>query len=453
MNSKEMKIPVGFIVPPSGAIGGPPASEEWFAEKKKTIMSKLSETYPEITFAAYDIRTPTDAERFLEEGGEGYLLIVLNSIAGLVRPILYSRKPVVIIAETYGGAGEYLMEYSRALEAGMPIVGIVARDLTHGDVLKRVKLLEVVYRLRHSKILFIVSPSEKYLVELEYPLSIDLYSSIKSVQAITGIAPIILNVQEFAEKYYKKVEENEAKVIAEKWINDAEKNLEKNTEEIIKSAKLYVALKRAAFDYKADAVAVDCIVLRSTGLLDAWPCLAYVELWNDGIVPICEADAYSGAVLLMMKYLADRPGFISDPSPDDSVNEVVYYHCMAPLLPHGTKGRRCPYIITSAHLGTKSASVHVKLPTDETITVVGFSPEERTLAVHTAQAIRNEFSPHACAVKLVGRTKTKTLAKNWKYRAGWHRVVFYGDWREELKELSTLLGLKFIEEDKEVIGI
>jgi L-fucose isomerase-like protein len=356
-------------------------------------MNKLSKMYPEINFVTYDIRTASDVEKFLKEEGESYLLIVLNSIAGLIRPILYSHKPTVIIAETYGGAGEYLMEYSRALEAGMPIVGIVTRDITSENVLKKIELLEVICKLRRSKILFIVSPSEKFLMELEYPLSTDLYSSIKSLQAITGITPIILSIQEFIDKYYKKVEESEAKAIAEKWINNAKKNVEKNTEEIIKSAKLYIAMKKAAFDYKVDAIALDCIVLHNTNLLDAWPCLGYMELWNDNIVPVCEADAYSGAVLLIMKYLADRPGFISDPSPDDLTNEVVYYHCMAPLIPYGSKGCRCPYTITPAHLGAKSASVHVELPTNETITAVGFSPEERTLVVHTAQAVKNEFSP------------------------------------------------------------
>jgi hypothetical protein len=178
-----------------------------------------------------------------------------------------------------------------------------------------------------------------------------------------------------------------------------------------------------------------------------------MELWNDNIIPICEADAYSGAVLLIMKYLANRPGFISDPSPDNLTNGVVYYHRYAPLIPYCSKGCRYPYVITLAHLGAKNVSVHVELPVNETITAIGFSPEERTLVVHTAQAVKNEFSPYACAVKLVGRMETKTLAKKWKYRAGWHRVVFYDDGRKELKELSALLNLKFIEEDKEVYSI
>jgi hypothetical protein len=30
----------------------------------------------------------------------------------------------------------------------------------------------------------------------------------------------------------------------------------------------------------------------------------------------------------------------------------------------------------------------------------------------------------------------------------WHRTLFYGDWRDHLKNLATLLGIEVFEEDK-----
>lgn len=448
----KVRVAIGFIIPPIGAIGGPPASGEWFAEKKRVVMDKLFKMFPEIEFTAYDIRKPADVNEFLERGGGsvGYLLFVLNCITALVRPILHSFKPTVIIGETYGGAGEYLLEYSRAREAGMPVIGTVTRDVSSEDVLRKVKLFEVIQKLRNSQILFVVAPSERYLMELEYPLSVDLYSSMKSLQSVTGIIPITLDIRKFVESYYSKVDEGEARAVASKWIENAERNLEEDIGEIIKSAKLYMAMKRAVADYRADAIALDCIVLRNSGLLDAWPCLGYMELWNDGIVPVCEADPYSATTLLAMKYLANRSGFITDPSPDDLNGEVIYYHCYAPTKPYGPVSETFPYIITPAHLGTKHASIHVRLPVDETITAVGFIPDEETLVVHTARAVNNELSQHACAVKLVGKTNTRALAENWRWRSGWHRAIFYGDWRESIKDLAVLLRLKIIEEDKQV---
>jgi len=447
---EEAKIGLGFIMPAEGAIGSPPESLKWFERKKDEVVKALTSAYPHLTFRVHEIRSPEDVSSFLKEEADsvGYLLFVLNCIAGLVRPILFSGKPVIMIAETYGGSGEFLLDYPTAIKEGMPVIGMIVRDVADKAVIERVKLLEVIHKLRNSKILFVVSSSEKALLEMEYPLSVDLYSYLKSVQAAFGITPILLDAREFVEKYYKKVSDAEARVIAERWIKRAKDNLEE-TSEIIKSAKLYLAMKRAVKDHQVNAIALDCIVLYRSGLLDAWPCLGYMELWNDGVVPVCEADIASAVLLLTMKYLADRHGFISDPSPDNLRGEVIYYHCYAPLCPYGSSGRPLPYVITRAHLGVKRASIYVEMPVNETVTAVGLAIEERKLTVHTAEALSNEFSEHACATKLIGKTNTKALIKNWERRSGWHRVVVYGDWREPLRELASLLRLKFIEEDKE----
>jgi hypothetical protein len=448
----KTRIGIAFVDPASGAIGEFPQSEEWFSREKKAVLSGLSKMFPEIEFIPYDIKNLADAGEFLKrgEGAAGYLVFVLNCIGGLLRPIVQSGKPTIMIGETYGGAGEFLLEYSRARAAGKPVLGILCRDIASEKVLKKVKLLDTIRKLRDSKILFVVSPGLKKAIDTEYPLSTDLWSAIRSVQTITGITPIILDVREFVESYYNKIDEARAREVADEWIKGASEYIEEEIEEILNSAKLYLAMKWCAKDYGADAIALDCIVLYRTKFLDAWPCLGYMEFCKNGeVVPVCEADPYSAVVLLIMKYLTGLPGFICDPSPDDLTGEVVYYHCYAPINPLGGSGGRVPYSIVPAHLGGKRASVYTELPTGEIVTVVGFDPEERTLTLHTARTIKNERSPQSCATKLVGTTNTKALAKNWRWRSGWHRVVFYGDWREDLKDFATLLGLQVLEEDRD----
>lgn len=447
----KTKVAVAFIVPSGSAVGEPPGTEEWYAKIRNGVTSKLNKLFPEMEFALHDVKNLADVSKFVEEERDvvGYMIFILGGISGLVRPILQSGKPTLLIGETYGGAGEYLLEYSRARDEGKPVVGISTTDPAEEGILKNAKLLDVINRMRNSKILFIVSPGVKQMMNIEYPLSIDLWSSIRSVQTIFGITPMILDVREFVEKYYSKADESEAKKIADKWIREAAKNEEERVDEIEKSAKLYLTMKKAVGDYEADAIAVDCIVLYRRNFLDAWPCLGYMELYKEGItVPVCEADPYSAVTLLAMKYLADLPGFVNDPSPNDRTGEVIYYHCYAPINPHGPSGKRVPYVITPAHLGGKRASVYSEFPVNETITAVGIDPESRTLILHTAEAVRNERSPQACSTKLIGKTNTKALAKNWRWRSGWHRVVFYGDWREDLEKLAALLGLNVVEEDK-----
>lgn len=453
MNS-EPKIATVFVGAEGGALGEPPETLKIFEERKSSIMKKLGELFPHTEFVPHDIRNLDDASKVVDETKDavGYLIFVFNCIHGLMRPLLWSDKPTVMMAETYGASGDFLLEYSRARAGGKPVVGIVTRSIEDGELLrKHIELLHVIHRLHTAKTLFITSPGVKQLLRGEYPLSIDLYGYLRSIQALFGVTPVLLDSKEFVDEYYSKVPYDEAKEIAEKWIKEASRVVEDQTDEIIESAKFYVSLRKAIKDRECDAVAVDCIVIRKAGLLDAWPCLAFMELVRRGEgVPVCEADPFSAVALLIMKYLANRPGFITDPSPDNLTDEVVYYHCYAPTTPYSYGDKNTvPYVITPAHLGSKKASVYVDLPTDETITVVGLNPEEKILTLHTAKAVRNEYSLHACSVKLVGKTNTKAIVKNWRWRSGWHRVVFYGDWRKQLEDLATLLGLRVIEEDNE----
>ena len=450
--NKKCKLGIFFVAPPSGALGEPPESTKLFEERRKRIMEILTRLYPDVEFHSFNVTNSQEVSEALNrtKDAAGYIAFLFNSLYGLVRPIIGSDKPTVLIAETYGAAGDLLLEYPRAKAEGKRVLGIITREIESEELLKRyVGYLYAIHKLRNSKILFIVSPGVKTLVNAEFPLSIDLYSYLRQLQALFGITSIVIDSREFVEKYYGKVSDSEAKKIAEKWMKEAKKVSEKDEHEIVKSAKLYIAMRKIVEDYKADAIAVDCIVLYRNGFLDAWPCLGFMELIRkDEAVPVCEADAYSAVLLLLMKYLANRPGFINDPSPDMLNDEIVYYHCFAPITPYNYGDEKTvPYIITPAHLGGKKASIYVEAPTGERVTIVGLSPEEKTLTIHTAEILRNEYSQRSCSTKIIGKADTKSIIKNYKWRAGWHRVLFYGDWREQLKEMASLLGLTVVEED------
>lgn len=413
----------------------------------------LLKAFPSIEFNFFTISSineAVDSVSKLPSGTVGSLVFNFWSIPGIVRPILSRGIPTILVSDTYGGSGEFLMEYSRALKANLPVFGIVLRDLFNLSPLdKYVRMLETIGRLRDSRIIALIGPDELNLMHLEYPLSIDLYSLPSYLQSIFGVKVDLINIRDFNEKYYSRVTDDEAKPIAERWFNNAEKVIEHTISDLIKPAKLYLALRRLIEDYKADAVTIDDIVLYNSGFLDTWPCLPFMELTlRDRVVSVCEGDLISGTLMLLMKFYANVPGFINDPAPDMGKGEIVYFHCYAPVNARGfDSSDLSPYIITPAHGGGKKLSIHVKLPVNETVTVIGLSPEERLLAIHTAKAINNEYHLKACATKLVAKTNVEALARNWVWRAGWHRVVFYGDWREDLKVMARLLGLRILEED------
>ena len=54
-----------------------------------------------------------------------------------------------------------------------------------------------------------------------------------------------------------------------------------------------------------------------------------------------------------------------------------------------------------------------------------------------------------CRTKLAVDTDAKRLLENLDWKTfGNHRVVFYGDHREEFKNMATLLGYEAVEKDR-----
>jgi len=429
----------------------PVALVTWSGSWLNVIKPALERLYPSIDFAYYVVSSASDVRDFLakESGSVGFLVFQLMSIPGLSRPIIQSGKPAVVIAHALYGAGEYLYEYPRAKSLGYPVVGYSTMDVTSPNALRRVKYLETIAKLKEFKVIFVVGPDVKLHTELEFPLSVDMLSMFRSIQSLFGVTPVTVDVRDFKAKYYDAVSESEASKVAEAWVKAAEAVEDPSREEIVRSAKLYLALKALARDANADAVAIDCLVLRHAGYLDAWPCLGSVQLWYDGIVPVCEADPYSAVILLMGKYLLGKPGFINDPGIDEERGRLFCYHCTAPTNPHGSSEPEVPYRIVTAHAGTKHASVHVKLPANEPVTVVGLNPEEGELTMHTGTSEEPVYEPTVCATALKIKANTKAIAGRFRWRAGWHRVLFYGNHVEEFRELATLLGLKTVIEDEQ----
>ena len=435
----HVRVQVFFIGAPKGFID--------------EVRNHLESSFPGVSFNYSTLSNTNEASASASQiPNDTVGVIVFNfwSIPGIVRPILTRGIPTLLVSETYGGSGEFLMEYSRALRANLPVYGIVLRDTSNLGYLDRyVRMFLTIGRLRDSKIVAIVGPDELNLMRLEYPLSVDLYSLPSYLQSIFGVKIALIDVREFNERYYGKVSDVDARPIAERWFKGAERVVDHTLDDLIKPAKLYLALRRLVEDYKADAVTIDDIVLYNSGFLDTWPCLPFMELTlRDRVVSACEGDLVSATLMLMMKYYANVPGFINDPAIDMGKGEVVYFHCYAPVNARGfDSGELSPYVITPAHGGGKKLSIHVRLPVNEAVTVLGLSPEERILTIHTAKTTDNEYSLRACATKLVAKANVEALARNWVWRAGWHRVVFYGDWRNDVKVLARFLKLNVIEED------
>jgi len=408
-----------------------------YKKRAEELEKLVKENLPEIEFVAKLVQSREDVEKALKEIGEvdGYVVYYIGIWLGATEIILKKNKPTILVDDLYAGSGEFLLEYSRAKKKGYPVLGVAASNIK--DIVKYIRLLGVVYKFKSSKIVVItdrkISDEYKRMLKETYGLTLIQYLSSD------------LN------KIYEETSDKEAEYWKEQWISEAERVLEVSEEEIFKSAKMYLALKKIIEKEKANAITVDCLTLVYGGKIPAYPCLAFFQLNNEGYVATCEADIDSTATMLLVKYLTERPSFVSDPVVDLSSDQVIYAHCVAPSKVYGPEGPSAKYILRTHAEDRSGASVQVLMPLGEKVTTVKLNLREKAMSIHSGRIVANVEEEKACRTKVAVETNAYSILENWNREVdfGWHRVTVVGDYRRDFISVARLLGLKVIEEDKE----
>ena len=248
--------------------------------------------------------------------------------------------------------------------------------------------------------------------------------------------------------YYDKVEEQRAEIIANRWNSEA-LEVEPSQKTILNSAKLYIALKNLLIEKNFEFFTPDCGTFLLTGKLPAYPCLAFMELINDGIHGICESDMDSTLSYIFGLSLTGRPGFISNHTLDTVNNQITYMHCVAPNNLFGQDGPKSEYkILYHGETHYLGASPCVKFPIGEITTTIKISVLEKKIAIRKGKIIDNIEDKRGCVSKMLVESNVKDVIDNYDWETfGWHRVTFIGDWKEIFIIGAKLLGLEIIEED------
>ena len=231
-------------------------------------------------------------------------------------------------------------------------------------------------------------------------------------------------------------------------MSEAEKIIEPSTEDIQKAAAMYLAMRKAMYDNNAQAITVHCLGgIYSGKMVEAYPCLGFMQLDNDGLVGGCEADQKSAMTKLLMTYLTGRPGLISDPVIDTSKNQIIYAHCVASTRVFGPEGPSNPYHLRDHSEDHKGACCRSIMPLGELTTTILFDHNKRKVILHQGVTVENVDEYRACRTKLAVEVKGDVykLLNYWD-EWGWHRVTFFGDLKRPVYDVSSLLGFEVIEE-------
>jgi L-fucose isomerase-like protein len=398
------------------------------AEYKQKLLDGCKNA--EFRFMTTMIGSDAEAKRIIESDPEvdGYLYFLVGCLWGnLSEALAQSGKPMIMVDHLYAGSGEFLTAYAWARRKKLPVIPVSSSDFN--DVIRAVRYLETMKMVRNSTMLVVGGNPDPKLTEI-YGIN------------VKGIDFKEIN------KRYEAVTEKQYIAKADEWIKRAKKVVEPKTEEIRKSAAMYLAMAGVMEDHKAQAITVNCLGgIYSEQMVCAYPCIGFMELDDQGFVGACEADQRSTITKLIMSYLTGRPGFISDPVIDTSKNQIIYAHCVASSKVYGPDGPYNPFHIRSHSEDRKGAAIRSLMPLGEMTTTLEFDHGKKQIIFHQGVTVENVDEDMACRSKLAVEVKGDVykLLNEWD-QWGWHRVTFFGDLKREVETLATLYGFEMVYE-------
>jgi len=394
--------------------------------RAEELMKIIKTRYGDIEFVKSDIITNrAEAEEVLSELGkfDEEILLIFNLASSWFLPSeLVSKIPTIVISDTllWGYAG--MTKLSHAMRK-YKAKGFIVSSSKWSDVDSAFNVIRAYLKLKKSKLLLVGN---------------GVKGDIEEARNI-GVDVVRITFEEVREEF-KKVDANEANRMAENVVRAAEGVIGPSFRDILDSAKLYLALKSILKRYKADGIAIDCLGGFAKGELPAYPCLAFMLLDDEGdYVCACENDLDSLVTKLIMKYIARRPGFLSEPAIDTSSNLAIYAHCVAPLRMSGYEAAPESFLIRTHAEDDKGVSIQVLFRHSVPVTIVKFVLSEKRVLLLSGELLGSMEKEVGCRSKAVVRVRdAQKLIDTWQHN--WHRVLYYGDWTKEVRLFSKLIG-------------
>lgn len=449
-----------------------------FTPVMNRITAELRERCPGFEFVTSMANGPEAATKLLEADKaaaiDGYLVYQLNCWNRIVQTVAASGKPTLYADFQYGGSGGFLVYTAGFLRAGAPNVGFVASSRIE-DLAAAVRCFERVkqggsaaefakavaaVRVKRTPDAGGTRPKPDEVKCLSTRECLDQLKQTRILAVAEGWPKIeagikaklgieVINVP-FAElnAAWEKADKDESRSVADRWEKNAAKVAGVNRETLEKSAAMYLAQKAVLKKHGAMAITINCLGGFYGKHIQAYPCLGFHELLNEGLIGACECDLRSTATMVTMTTLTQgRPGYISDPVIDTASRQIIYAHCVASNKAFGAKGEANPYQILTHSEDRQGASVRSLLPVGYMTTTVELGPDLDTILFHQGRAVANVDDDRACRTKLAVEPAgdIEKLFGQWD-QWGWHRVTYYGDLKEPVAELADALKWKVLAE-------
>lgn|GEM_PF-37460 len=403
--------------------------EQYFADIEKKC--------GDIKFVGGDMIPPANVDELAEKvrAADAVMLVHLSAHGGdapVLGKLIDVGLPTVLFSQPFSGHG--WMYFPQWHKQGKKVVLLPTSDWTEIDRL--VGLLRVPAWLKQTRI-----------IAWGPPQGTAGACSAEQIKKRFGAELVSVSndrVQEMMKAIDPKAAEAEAE---EYWIRQARAIVEPTRPEIIESARLFLAIKELMIQEKAQAVTSSHCMGNPRG------CLTFSKLNDLGFVGACEGDMDSTLTMLMFAYAFRVPGFITDPVIDKAKNAMVHFHCTSATKMDGPQGQRLPFTIRTQTDSKGGVALQVENRVGQAVTCAKLV-DLNTMLITPGKIIETSTSPLACRTQFAQSVPdARRLFLNWGenvIQGGvmtlLHRVVFYGDYMSEIRDLGDLMGFKVIEE-------
>ena len=327
------------------------------------------------------------------------------------------------------------------------------------DIGRKVKLIDTIASMKRLRVLVV---TDKPILGYFEPMDSQIETTreeyeevyVRNLKETFGTELVAVPQKELFEKV---VDEEEAKEATRKWMSEAMGLRGTNEAEVLKSAKLYVAMKELMNEHNCGAITPEGF---------GWPPLGYQaapsaglpisQLCTDGIVAATETLTDCLITQELGLHITGSAGLLGDYNIDPFNNTAIICHCEGSFKPYGDE-RRAPYVIRNLPFveeNTAGACVQINYPIGETVTVAKIGTYGRKLSIFTGETVSGEeLYPYWDDIlgrnKVVVKTNAKALLENVDWKTfGNHRTTFFEDYRQDFKDLAKLVGYEVVEKDK-----
>ena len=403
----------------------------------KSEFAKLRDELSDVDFVIDELITSPEAVGPLKsrlKEVDGILAIHFNiGVRPILNEILSVGKPTTVFAVPYSGHGWVRFGTLQNEPLGAKMACMLTSDFKQLAV--AIRPFRAIHHLREAKIVNLTTRSfSEYTENIQKQFG----TEIKQIDLKRMMG------------FYNRVDNGEARKEADRWINEAESVVEPSKEEIFKSCKLALAFENVLDEEDATVMTVDCYgsMWDKTIKLPAYPCIGFARLNNMGLGGICESDLRSAMTHILFQGLVGKPGFISDPTVDESNNSIILAHCLGTPKMDGPDWPAAPSKIRTIMERQEGAVPQVRMRTGQKVAQAILIGTD-TLRYFTGEIVDTPVSleyDRGCRTKITVRVDgdVTRLWKNWAH--GLHRQTCYGDITRELAHFCRFKEIKMVNE-------